>query len=385
MANTISGLIPVLYQALDVVSREMVGFIPAVSRNASAEAAAKDQTIRIPIAPAATASDITPGVYAPDAGNQTLTSTDITISKSRAVPIRWNGEQQMSISGHYANVLRDQFTQAYRTLVNEVETDLGALYVNASRAYGTAGSAPFGTADNFMDFAGCAQILDDNGCPTADRQVVLNSAAIANLRGKQSGLFKVNEAGTEEMLRNGTIGRVEGFDIHHSGKVSAHTKGTGTNYVTNLDPTPIAAGTTLVAVDTGSGTILAGDVLTFTGDTNKYVVSDALADASVALAAPGLRTSLADGVDVAVGGNYTANMAFSRSAIQLVTRAPAMPIGPDGTALDTADDVLVVTDEVSGLSFQIAVYRQYRQIKYEVGLAWGVKCIKPEHCAILLG
>ena len=37
------------------------------------------------------------------------------------------------------------------------------------------------------------------------------------------------------------------------------------------------------------------------------------------------------------------------------------------------------------LSMEFAMYKGYRKVRYEVGLAWGVKNIKPEHTALLLG
>lgn len=382
MSNTLTPFIPTLFQAADIVSRELTGFIPAVTRNSSAERAAKDETINFPIAPAATLYDVTPGLYAPDNGDQTAGSGSITISKSKYAPVRWNGEEMKGVnnSGVLPTFMRDQFAQAMRALVNAVEVDLAALYYKASRAYGTGGTAPFGTAADLSDFAGVLAILDDNGCPVSDRHLVLGTTAIANLRGKQSVLFKVNEAGTSDLLRLGIIGMVEGLMLHNSAQVAAATKGTGTSYIVNGS---FAAGATTIGIDTGSGTVVAGDVvLVGSTDTNKYVVNTGVTAAgSIIINAPGLRKALADNATgFTIGTSYAANMAFHRSAIHLVTRSPAMPDGGD-----TADDVTEIQDPVSGLAFQVALYRQYRQIKFEIGLAWGCAAVKPEHIALLIG
>src|SRR5689334_21059553 len=65
-ANTLTGLIPTMYNALDIVSREMVGYIPAVTLDAQMARAAVNQTVTSPVAPASSATDITPGVTPPD-------------------------------------------------------------------------------------------------------------------------------------------------------------------------------------------------------------------------------------------------------------------------------------------------------------------------------
>jgi len=381
MANTLTSLIPQLYEALDVVSRELVGFIPAVTRNSSAERAAVGETITIPIAPPATTGDITPGTNAVDDGDQNIGNTTMTISKSKYSPVRWSGEEQKGVgnSGMLGNIVTDQFTQSMRALVNLVEADLASLASKASRAYGTAGTTPFGTAGDLSDAAFTRKILEDNGAPQTDLQMVLGTSAIANIRAKQSVLFKVNEAGTDALLRQGIIGLLEGFNLHTSAQVVTPAIGTGSGYLVN-NGAGYAVGATAITLDTGTGTVLAGDVVTFAGDTNKYVVATALTATVVTLAAPGLRQTLADNVAMTVVAASAKNMAFSKSAIQLITRAPAMPEGGD-----QADDVIEITDPNSGLAFQVAVYRQYRRVKYEVGLAWGFELIKPAHVADLLG
>lgn len=378
MSNTLTGLIPTIYTALDIVSREQVGFIPAVARNTKADAAAKDQTVTAPVAPVAVTEDIVPGPSAPNTGDQNIGTVDVKITKSKMAPVKWNGEEQLALgpAGTYNTILADQFTQAFRALANEVDADLGALYYGTSRAVGTAGTTPFGIKEDLSDAANARKVLEQNGSPTTNLQMVLDSDAIANMRGKQSVLFKVNEAGTEQLLREGVLGRLQGFNIHSSAGVKRAAAATAAGYLVNGAK---SEGDILIAIDTGTGAITAGQLVTFAGDDNQYVVAAATAT-TITLAAPGLRQDLADGVAITVVGGFTANMAFDRNAFLLASRTPAMPEGGD-----TADDVMNVTDPVSGITFQIALYRQYRQVRYEVGLAWGVASIKPAHAVMLLG
>jgi hypothetical protein len=378
-ANTLTGLVPTLYKAADTVAREQTGFIAAVYKDSDVSMVAKDQTIRYPIVAAQTAADISAAATGPDPSGQTVSYGDITISKSRSVTFPWTGEEQMSIRGIYAKVLQDQFAQAMRTLCNEIESDLFlAAKRNASRAYGTAGTTPFATAGNFSDFSYTRQILVDNGAPLSDLHLVLNTTAGAKLRGLQSSLFKVNEAGEGSLLRDGTLGRVEGMFLHESGQIVSHTKGTGTSYVFNGSH---AVGATSIVAKTGSGTILYGDVVAFEDDANKYVVNTGIAAAgTMVIGNPGLKQAQVDGKTITVGNSYTGNWAFDRNALHLVTRVPAMPEGGDA-----ADDVVEITDPYSDLTFQVALYRQRRQVVYEVGIAWGVKAVKSDFIATLLG
>ncbi len=387
-ANTLTNIIPTLYEALDVVSREMVGFIPAVTRDSSAARAAKDENINIPIVPAVAAADITPGVTAPNTGDQVIGNTVMTISKSRMVPVRWNGEETVGVmnSGLYPSVNSQRFAQAMRTLVNEVEADLADLHQYASRAYGTATGTPFATASDLSDNAAMLQILEDNGAPTVDLHAVLSSSLIANIRGKQSVLFKVNESGTDQLLRRGIIGEMQGAMVHNSAQIKRPAAGTNNGSATTTAAGFAVGATNIATAAAGTGTIVAGDIITFAGDTNKYVVvtgvaNVASADTALTIAEPGLRQAIpASATVITTIAQTKRSMYFDRSAIALVTRAPAMPEGGD-----QADDVIEVVDPLSGLAFQVAMYRQYRQVHYEVGLAWGVKAIAPRHIALLIG
>ena len=382
MPNTLTNLIPDAYAALDVVSRELVGFIPSVARDPKADMVAVNETLRIPVTPANTAGgNITAAMSLPSAADQTVGNKTLTISKSRFYPFSWSGEEEMAINkgAGYLTVKQDQIAQAMRGLVNEMESDIAvAAYKGASRAYGTGGITPF--ASSLIDPANVKKILDDNGAP-ADRSLVIDTTAGAKMR-TLAQLTKANEAADTSMLRQGTLLDLHGFAMRESSKVAVTTKGTGANYLVDLAAN-YAIGDTAIHIDTGTGTILAGDTVTFANDANIYVVATGCAgdgDQDIVLAAPGLRKALANNATVTVGGDFTPNVGFSRNAILLATRLPA--ISAEG---DLASDRQTIFDERTGISFEIAVYPGWRMNVYHVSLAWGVSVIKPEHVAILLG
>jgi hypothetical protein len=77
-------------------------------------------------------------------------------------------------------------------------------------------------------------------------------------------------------------------------------------------------------------------------------------------------------------------VAFSRDAILLAQRLPLLPAGGD-----EAQDMQVITDPISGLSFRISVYRGYHQVRIEISSAWGTAYIGtrevPGHSVVLFG
>lgn len=381
--NSLTGLIPNMYAGLNVVNREMVGFIPAIAMDSDVSKAAVGQVVRSPVAAVGATEDIVAGQLPANTGNATMTYVDVSITKSRAVPIAWTGEEQLGVgsSGKLDKLLTDQFAEAMRRLTNEVDADLAlCAKQNASRAIGTAGTTPFATAGDLSDIALLRQILEDNGSPITDLQFVGNSAAWANLRGKQSVLFKMNEAGTDQMLREGMMGRLEGFATRNSAGILTHTKGTGASYTSSA--AGFAVGTTSVPIITGTGTVLAGDVGTFAGDANKYVVKTGVAaPGTITLGKPGLQAALAaSATALTIGNSYKGNFGFNRNAIVLAARAPALPAGGD-----SAVDRRYITDPMSGLTFEVSLYTLYRQIKIEVALAWGCAAANEAQIATLLG
>lgn len=385
MANTLTNLIPSAYKALDVVSRELTGLIAAVNVDAAADVIAKGQTIYSPVVPTGeSVGNITPAMTVTAATDQTIGTKSLVVDNYKVKGFNWTAEEEFGLNTgpRMEGIMVDQLAQCFRAHVNAIESSVWtAAYLGASRAIGTTA----GTAPILADFAGAKKILDDNGAPPTDRNVVLDTTAGVALRGI-SNLYKVNEAGENGLLRNGTLGNLYGFGIRESAAVLPVTAGAMASATSSS--AAFTVGQTVIPLATaGTGVVAAGDIITFANDTNKYVVASvSFAGANpasgdtITLAAPGLQK--AQGVAtraITVFATATRNLALSRNAITLATRLPKFQAG------DQATDRQVITDPASGISFELTMWPGQRMVKYEVAIAYGYTVIKPEHLAVIIG
>ncbi len=388
MANTLTSLIPDAFAAMDVVSRELVGFIPGISRDTSADRVAINQSLRIPVVGANTAGlDITPAMAFPARADQTVANVALTITKQRAYPFSWTNEERYSLNQGpgVLTINQGQIAQAMRAAVNEMESDIAvAANLGGSRAYGTAGTTAFAT--NLGESAQIKKILDDNGAPGVDRSLVVNTSAGAALRTLLNNPLNANTSLSGDMTRQGVILGVNGFNFRESAQVVTSTAGAMAS-ATSTSAAFTVGQTAIPLATAGTGVVAAGDIITFANDTNKYVVSavsfagaNPASGDTITLAAPGLR--VAQGVAtraITVVAAAARNIGFSRNAIVFATRLPS------SVERDLAFMKEIVTDPVSGISFEIAGYPGIDMATYHIRACWGVKVIKPEHISILLG
>lgn len=385
MATVLTGLIPVIYTALDEVLRELTGITTSVKMFPGAEGVAKDQSITYGETRAGVAQDVEVAMTQ-TATTGTIDSGTIIMSNAREVPITWTGEGQLSVGMMYNDWHKDEIKQAIRTLLNEVEGGAGGVglhnaYKYASRAYGTPGTTPFSTAGDFSDATFTNKILNDNGATGMPKALVLSTTAGATLKGKQSSS---SYAYNDLMLTQGTIFDMDGMAIKESGFIASHTRGTATGSTT--DNAGYAVGARTITLDaTGTGTILAGDFINLGSDTNKYMVVSGNADVSsggtITIGKPGLISAITTTeTSITVGASSTRNLGFQQSSIVLAARPPKLPNGGDA-----AIDSETIIDPRTGVSLLYSRYGGKGMITDYVGLVWGWKVVKQEGLGVLLG
>ena len=383
--NVLTSLASDVYRAADLVGRELAGFISGATINGGAEGAAMGEVIRSSVTPTATSTPTVPSNVSPNTGDQTIGQKSMTISKSKNVPILWNGEQKAEVGNSYGyeTVYGKQIAQAMRALVNEMEADVALeAAMNCGTGLAVSGTSIFDT--DLKDAAFARKLLVDNGAPAYDGQIslVTDTTGGANLRSLNNN---VNEYGGDDVARRGIILPQNGVNIRESQQIAQRTGGTADS--ATLTAADYAVGdTVLTLASAGTGTILAGDFIAIAGHPYIYQVASgdaAMADGVTITLNTGLLQAItADSSAItvlSVGAAYTQSTIFHRDALELCVRAPK------GAESDMATDRMTIVDPMSGLPFELSVYPQYRQTHIEVAAAWGFKAWKPEFIGGVIG
>lgn len=376
MPNVFTALQPVLYSAAQEVSNEPFGCISAIAASFDDKGVAIGDTVKVPVAPTRSTSDYTPAMTTTAGTDATASTVDVQITANKMVDWNLTGEQLRSLENGSTDGewVRQMIAQGMRALRNGAEAACAAaIKQGASRAIGTAGTNPF--ASNIDIIADARKVLQDNGAPLSDLQFVMNSTAGTAAR-KLGIIQQAYQAGNDQERRTGEFLRQFGFQLRESAGIATHTKGTGTSYVTSGST---AAGVRDIALVTGSGTVLAGDVVTFAADsTNKYVINTGVtAPGTISLGRPGALVTIATANAMTIGNNYAANLAFERNAVVGIMRPPVMPPNPliQSTLISDAQGMTYLLVQVAGDG--MATWRLH--------LAYGFKVVQSEHVAVVMG
>lgn len=156
----------------------------------------------------------------------------------------------------------------------------------------------------------------------------------------------------------GYIGKKFGFNFYANQNVPSHVKGTCNDTALQIVGTAAKGATTisLDAVDAGvTGTLVAGDVLSITGHTQKYAVTATNTASGNAFTGvtitPGLEAAVTDNTAVTARlDDHVANMLFHRNAFA-IAMAPLSEMGKELGA-----KIATITDPITGLSIRSRLY-----------------------------
>lgn len=365
MAWTIdSALVPLIFGRAFQVLREACPLLRDVQKNYEDAAGQIGDTLTIPVAPAGSTAAVTPAATSPDGANLTPDKVSITLTSHRGTApfkIVATDAQRMRMSDFVPKVIDEQI----RALANYVNAQLWACYTGIYGYAGTAGTNPFASAVNPV--ADLERILFLQGCRGENRKLYVGptdyyKALILD------DVKKAYAAGDPNALRRGFLGNLFGLDTWRDAARTNHTAGTITTGLAAKTATAQAVGDKTIvcttAASTGACALLKGDIITFAGHAQTYVLTANATQASAATdvtlsVEPGLKTALAGDEAVTLKASHSVNIGGDPQGLILVVRNEQAPKGLDGMEPD--GDPITVYDDETGLPLTLWRYRQYHQ------------------------
>ena len=345
------------------------------------------EVINVPITAKVPSRPVVPGPTPPGSAQPDAKFAPIALTDHHEAPFTFT-DRQLSGLNDPNSWISKQLDESGRTIANLVDLSIFNLYRSIPHSVGTPGTTPFAT--NTQALQDAEQILLTNVAPVGNRKLLINPFAQANAMGLN--VFQNNQAWGDETIREGKIQRALGYDWGVSQNAPRHTRGLlgGTPLINGVQ----AIGTTLVATDGWSNNVQVlnqGDIVTFAGDANKYVVtanvtSNGSGVASIPIsnglsqATPGLLVASVDNAAITTVASHQVNLALHPDFAAFACRKLASVKFPGQTTFKTT-----WSDPISGLILDIRIVEQHYQTEFSVSCLWGTGIVKPEYGARIMG
>jgi hypothetical protein len=349
---------------------KVMGMAGRVYRDYSPKAQARGDTIQVRRPASFTATD------APaTASNLATESVAIVLNKWKEVKFALT-DKDLSLTA--PQIISDHIRPAAVALADIVDQDLVLLYKDIPW------HSTFTATPVLADVTKIWKLMFDNKVPMGDPTMLngmIDGATKAAFQNAMSASGFV--AGIQDKsIREGSIGRISGYDIWANQNVKAHTSGTAADAAGTVDGVnAIGATTILISAITAGATWKEGDILTITGHPRPYAIAADGTDADGAAApvvidAPGLLQATA-GAEVATlflgGSAKNQNLFFHRNAFCLAT-APLSQMGNELGA-----KIAVASDPITGLTLRSRLYYMgdTSEVRVALDILYGVKTLDP--------
>lgn len=369
MANDISKVsTPLLAQGL-MALRGMNVMPRLVNSDYQGAAQERNSVINVPIPSAIAAQAVVPGQTAPATPDVSPTSVPIVLDQWFEAPFYLTDNDLMQSMQGVIPMQASEAVKAIANIVNQYILNQGKGFMGY---VGTAGTTPFLTDTRVA--AEARKVLNKQLCPPGDRRIVLDMDAEGNAI--VLPLFQqANTAGTDRTQVEGVIGRKIGFDWYSDQQIGTFTSTPLTAGAATINGS-FAVGSKTISINkaTNASPLVKGDVLTFAGDAQTYVVTAdqvlGVGNTTVSIY-PGLVVAQAGGAAVSLKAGGVMNLAFHRDAIAFATR-PLIQVAHPAVVTQSA------TDPVSGLTLRIEITREYKRTRFAYDILFGGACVRPE-------
>jgi len=367
--NILEEVTPILLAQGLLALRENAVMPSLVNTDYSTIAADKGEVINVPIPSAVEVTDVEPGPNNPDVGDSKPTSAPIKLDHWKEAAFYLTDKD---IKNSIEGIIPMQASEAIKGLGNYIDRHLLSLSKDLYGFVGTPGVTPF--QGSTRDVTQTRKVLNKQLAPKDSRRFVVDPDAEAealDLRAFQDVSF----SGSTSVMSEGEINNKLGFDWAMDQNLEGFTTGTRANDYVVGGATP--AGSVVISVATGTGSMNKGDQFTKAGDSQTYVVvQDHPGGAGNVMVAPALKVACGGGEAITFKGGpeetYANNVAFHRDCFAFASR----PLADTGNGLGNIIQSSV--DPISGLTLRLEISREHKRIKFAYDILYGLGTVRRE-------